>query len=88
MWAVGCIGYELCMGKKLGENNEALKDYIHDAKQNQDAIRILLANILPRFSQLVRGVIRECLKWNPKERCTAEQVQDYLSAAYEQLGNV
>ena len=39
MWAVGCIGYELCTGKKLAEHGDAFEDYIRDVRRNQDAIQ-------------------------------------------------
>ena len=42
MWAVGCIGYELCIGKRLADNNGALEDYIRDARRNPDAIKIIV----------------------------------------------
>src|SRR5579859_2813562 len=29
IWAVGCIGYELCIGKKLSENRETLDYHVH-----------------------------------------------------------
>jgi serine/threonine protein kinase len=83
MWAVGCIGYELCIGKKLADNNEPLEDYIRDVKRNPDAYKALLANIPPRFGQVVHDVIRECLRWDPGRRCSANDVRQHLLRNYQ-----
>jgi serine/threonine protein kinase len=87
MWAVGCIGYELCIGKKLAENNDALEDYIRNVRRNPDAIRILLATIPPRFSGPVHAVIRECLRWDPNKRCGADDVRRFLLEHYQKPGD-
>ena len=86
MWAVGCIGYELCLGRKLAENNDALEEYIVAVEGDSKAINTLLASIPQRFGSPVHEIIRECLKWDPRRRCSAEEVRDYLSTIYQRPG--
>lgn len=85
MWAVGCIGYELCLGRRLAENNQALEAYIRDASRDPEAINSLLATIPERFGALVGAVIRECLRWNPYRRCPADALRQFLLTQYEIL---
>lgn len=86
IWAVGCIGYELCVGKKLAENFQPLEDYMASAKRDTNAIDVLLDTVPGRFNKSVRDVIIACLKINPRQRCQASDLRQYLQGCYQNLG--
>ena len=78
IWAVGCIGYELCLGKKLADNGELLEEHINKGDINRGTLDTLIANIPERFGENVRTIIRECLQWTPQRRCPADLLRDHL----------
>lgn len=86
IWAVGCIGYELCIGRKLAESSQPLEDYMASAKRDANAINVLLNTIPSRFSKPVREVITACLEINPRQRCQASDLRQYLQGCYQNLG--
>jgi serine/threonine protein kinase len=78
MWALGCIGYELCIGKKLAGNRELLKRHIYEGRKNPQPLEDLITSIPSRFGTEVREIIRACLTWDPQRRCTAVELRTYL----------
>lgn len=78
IWAVGCIGYELCLGKKLADNGELLDYHVNKGRINTDALDTLISSIPERFGEDVRAIIRECLQWNPQKRCPADILRDHI----------
>jgi serine/threonine protein kinase len=78
IWAVGCIGYELCLGQKLAGNRPLLKLHIANGQGNPKLLEDMIATIPPRFGDKVREAIRACLAWEPGRRCSAVQLRDFL----------
>jgi serine/threonine protein kinase len=79
IWSVGCIGYELCLGVKLSlENRGLLKAHRTNGGRNPGTLTALLASIPPRFGKPVRAILYECLRWDPRQRCTAPQLHDFI----------
>lgn len=79
IWAMGCIGYELCIGTKLAGNRQLLKQHIAEGQKTSEFLNLLIANIpSTRFGDGVRIVIRSCLQWDSKNRHTAAELRDYL----------
>lgn len=80
IWAVGCIAYEICLGKKLVDNGELLDDYILKGDNDPGTLEKVLSSIPERFGEDVRTIIRECLRWTPGRRCSAQGLRDHLFA--------
>lgn len=78
VWAVGCIGYEICLGKKLVDNGELLDNYILKGDNDPGTLDKLISSIPERFGEDVRTIIRECLRWTPQRRCPANLLRDHL----------
>lgn len=78
IWALGCIGYELCLGRKLAGNRDLLKQHVANGKKDPRPLNELIESIPPRFSVDVRSIIKACLAWDPKGRCTAIDLRGYL----------
>ena len=78
IWAVGCIGYELCIGRKLSENRQELQQHIWYGQPDNTRLEAIIAVIPPRFGNEVRDVIRSCLAWNPAQRGTAAALRTYI----------
>jgi serine/threonine protein kinase len=78
IWAVGCIGYELCLGKKLANHGELLENHINRGNINRGTLDSLISSIPERFGEHVRTIIQECLRWIPQERCPARDLRDYV----------
>jgi serine/threonine protein kinase len=78
IWAAGCIGYELCLGRKLAGNRPLLKQHISRGGQNPATLETLIASVPARFGEVVRNVLRGCLAWEPANRCSAAALQEYL----------
>lgn len=73
IWAVGCIGYELCIAQQLSQSN------------NRDAINNVawggtldLSHLDARFGDQVKYIIEKCLQRDPAERWTAADLRTYL----------
>ena len=78
VWAVGCIGYELCLGRKLAANRALLEQHIRTGRLNPQTLEHLINSIPPRFGNEVRNIIRACLVWEHMRRCSAVQLRDYI----------
>jgi serine/threonine protein kinase len=78
IWAVGCIGYELCLGLRLAGNRPLLKKHINNGQGNPKTMEALIASIPQRFGDKVRKTIRACLEWEPTQRCPANELRDFL----------
>lgn len=83
IWAVGCIAYEICLGRKLAETNEALQAYIKTGQGDPSSIDRVLATVPERFGRPVREVIKACLHWDPERRPKADDVRRYLVDEYQ-----
>ena len=76
MWAVGCIGYEICLGLELTTDAEWFQEieaYVKGKPLN-------LWRIPERFSQHVHFVIQGCLEREPEKRITAPKLAESLRA--------
>jgi serine/threonine protein kinase len=78
MWAVGCIGYEICIGQKLSRANN--REHIDTFIARGGTLD--LSRISPRFGHNVRSIIRHCLAWDPTQRCSAAEVRDHILTLY------
>jgi serine/threonine protein kinase len=78
IWAVGCIGYELCLGRKLSEYRQHLKEHVEKGQLDITHLNTIIADVPPRFGNGVRQVIRSCLTWNPAHRATAAALRTYI----------
>lgn len=74
MWALGCIGYEMCMGQKLSyyNNRLAIDNFSRGGLLDLSGIDQM------RFTPEVKTIIQQCLQLNPMERCTAMQLRDHI----------
>jgi serine/threonine protein kinase len=84
MWAVGCIGYELCVGQKLATNSQHLENYRESGDSSPVLLNHLMNNVPTRFSSDINRIIRTCLSWDPQQRCSAVNVRDYIRQLREQ----
>lgn len=81
MWAVGCIGYELAIGRRLAENEQKIsRQATIGGPEPFD-----LSDVPEMFGSHVRTVIQSCLNWYPNQRCTAVQMRDYIRNLMNQL---
>ena len=73
MWALGCIGYEMCIAQQLSHrhNREPINTYISGGSLD-------LSQIDSRFSDQVKYIIEQCLQREPNDRCTALQLRDHI----------
>lgn len=72
VWAVGCIGYELCTGLQLPHTRG---HRVIDAQNIEDyAQNIALSEIPSKFGVVMRRTIRDCLTWDPSTRPPARRV--------------
>ena len=73
IWALGCIGYEMCIAQQLshGHNREPISTFISGEPLD-------LSQIDVRFSEQVKYIIEQCLQREPNRRCTALQLRDYI----------
>jgi len=84
MWAVGCIAYEICIGRQLsvGVNRQAVDNYIHYGQP------LDLSATNERFSDHVRWIIQRCLTMDPMQRMTATELRQYIETYFAQWGNM
>lgn len=83
IWAVGCIGYELCTGQKLPHTRGL---HVIDAQRIVDyAHNIDMTEIPSKFGSAIRSVITDCLMWDPSTRPTARKILNYMMQEYEML---
>jgi|SRR5579859_6255058 len=76
MWAIGCIGYEMCLGVNMISMPEAFQEisaYINGQPLN-------LWRVPARFSQNVHHVIQTCMARDPTQRFTAVQLRDFINS--------
>jgi len=80
MWAVGCIAYEICIGRQLslGVNRQAIDNYIHYAQP------LDLSATNERFSDHVRWIIQRCLTMDPTQRMTATELRQHIESYFAQ----
>jgi serine/threonine protein kinase len=83
IWAVGCIGYEMCLGQQLSHHNNRLAIDNHIQGGPLDFAQI----DSQRFGAEVKYIIGECLQWNPSQRCTAFQLREYIRNLFRSYGN-
>ena len=83
IWAVGCIGYEMCTGKRLSHTQgrrvidaQRLKDY---------GQKIDISDIPHTFGQYVSVVITKCLTFRPSSRPSAGKLRDYILQTLRKL---
>jgi serine/threonine protein kinase len=76
MWAVGCIGYEMCVGLELTVSAECFQEI--EARINGKPLD--LRHIPERFGQNVHYVIKVCMEWDPEKRITSAKLADDLRA--------
>ena len=74
MWAVGCIGYEMCLGLELTPEAE----WFQEIDAHVAGKPLNLRRIPERFSQNVHMIIQACMKWDPEKRITAAKLADAL----------
>jgi serine/threonine protein kinase len=74
MWALGCIGYEMCMGQKLSQYNNrlAIDNYSRGGYLDMSVVDPV------RFTPEIKTIIQQCLHRNPMQRCTAIQLREYI----------
>lgn len=83
VWAVGCIGYELCTGLQL-PHTRGLR--VIDARNIKDyAQNIALSEFPSKFDIVMRDAIIYCLTWNPDTRPTAREVLIYIMRTFNTL---
>ena len=87
MWAVGVIGYEVCLGLELTTTSEQFQEigaYLSGQPLN-------LWRIPERFSQTVRHIIQTCMAMDPTVRFTAVRlrafIQGYLTILAADVNN-
>jgi serine/threonine protein kinase len=81
IWALGCILYELAIGKKAFLNDHGVHEYTW-SKRNLD---VLLPNYIEEDARFpLKNLIREMLRINPKHRPTS----DGLHRLFEILNNM
>ena len=81
MWAVGCIGYELCLGSQLshGFNRGPIDNLVRGGYLDLSAID-------QRFGGELRYIIGQCLQHDPNSRCTAVQLREYIRTLFRNWG--
>ena len=84
IWAIGCIGYELCTGLRLFPTFGL---EVEDIRANEDWGRNYDLSKMPsRFSNRVIWLIRSCLAWEPSARLSAaifaQHLEDYFVENY------
>ena len=74
MWALGCIGYEICIGQQLsvGNNRQPIDYYMIGGV-------LSLTQVDQRYHPHVRFIIEQCLQIDPSARCTASQLRDHIT---------
>jgi serine/threonine protein kinase len=72
VWAVGCIGYEMCIGRQLSYNRQAIDNVIEGGELDLSDVDDDI------YGDEIKGIIRECLQRNPDDRCSARQLRDYI----------
>jgi serine/threonine protein kinase len=82
IWALGCIGYEMCVGQKLSQSNYrlAIDNFIRGGLLDLSAIDQL------RFRPQVISIIQQCLQMDPLHRCSAVQLRDHIQCLLQQNG--
>ena len=75
VWAVGCLGYELCTGQRLPHT---IGLEVTDIQSEEYGHMIDLSEIPPRFGSTINHIIKRCLEWEPSRRWTAENVVQFI----------
>jgi serine/threonine protein kinase len=76
MWAVGCIGYEMCSGLQLTLESE----WFQEIEAHVAGKPLNLWRIPERFSRNVHFIIQGCMEFEPEKRITAARLADDLHA--------
>jgi len=77
MWAVGCLGYELCAGQRLPHTFDL--EVADILQSTEDYARLIdLSKIPARFGATTYHIIENCLAWEPSRRWTAAKIIQYL----------
>jgi serine/threonine protein kinase len=74
IWAVGVIGYEMCMGIGLTWNTDVfqeIKHHIHGYGLN-------LRHVPERFGGVIHQVLGYCMSYDPTQRPNATALRDHL----------
>ena len=81
IWALGCIGYEMCLGQALSQNNNraALDTRIRGGPMDLSALD-------HRFGYHVRYILGSCLEYNSSLRWSAMDIRNYIQNLFRQTG--
>jgi serine/threonine protein kinase len=82
MWAVGCIGYEICLGQQLSLNNNRAPIDNHIRGGPLD-----LSCLDQRYDAQIRFIIHGCLELDPSRRWSAVTLRDYIQNLARQSGS-
>jgi serine/threonine protein kinase len=74
MWAVGVIGYEICVGRELNVDSE----HFQEIKKRLGGQPLDLHRIPRRFSPTVHQIIRTCMAMDPTQRFTASDLRNFI----------
>jgi serine/threonine protein kinase len=74
IWAVGCIGYEMGVGRSLSENGQYINRHIVEGTMS----RLTIPDFPEGLGPEARYVIENCLRWDSNQRCSAENLHSYI----------
>jgi hypothetical protein len=87
MWAVGCIGYEMCLRSRLAENRQAIDNYRLGRVADIDFSTINFPLIAPTYAQHIQTIICWCLRLDAISRATATSLREYIRETFRSFGN-
>lgn len=76
MWAVGCIGYEMCIARQLSYNRYAIDSVIGGEELDLSEVDD------QTYGDDIKNIIRRCLQRNPDDRCSARQLRDHIDSLF------
>lgn len=76
IWALGCIFYQICTGRKAFEDDWAVRDYSLAGDQVLCAKTLFLSDKEDAASSVMGGMIRAMLAIKPSARPTAKVLED------------
>jgi serine/threonine protein kinase len=74
IWAVGVIGYEMCMGIGLTWNTNVFQEIRHHILGNG----LNLRHVPERFGRVIHEVLGSCMTYDPTLRPNATTLRDHL----------